>query len=138
MADRLQELLGDAGFDPRRPTPALAWSAFRRFAAEPAEVLTTELWFESSDGDPLTDALATFGFVRMFTHYPDDGSAWSEQITAQFTAPPSVRIGLNGASVQAENLVDLQAWFEAVEESPSFRAGLAFRGWTFELRIDGS
>jgi hypothetical protein len=136
-ADRLRQLLVDAGFDPGRPDPAAAWAAFKRFAAEPVDVQTTELWFEADDGDPAEDSPAYFDFVRMFMHYPDEGAEWGEQITAQFTAPPSVRLGLQRGSVQAENVADLPAWFRAVEESPSFRTGVAYTAWVFEVRIDG-
>jgi hypothetical protein len=93
-ADRLRQLLADAGFNSDRPDPTTAWAAFKRFAAEPVDAQTTELWFETGDGDPASDSPAYFDFVRMFMHYPDDGAEWGEQITAHFTAPPDVRLGL--------------------------------------------
>jgi hypothetical protein len=136
-ADRLRQLLADAGFDPGRPDPAVAWAAFKRFAAEPVDVLTTELWFEAADGDPAEDRPAYFDFVRMFMHYPDGGAEWGEQITAHFAAPPKASIGLQGGSVQAEDVANPSAWFTAVEASPAFRAGSGFRGWSFEVRVDG-
>jgi hypothetical protein len=37
-ADRLRQLLADAGFNPDRPDPITAWAAFKRFAAEPMDV----------------------------------------------------------------------------------------------------
>ena len=136
-AERLRQLLTDAGFDPDHPDPAVAWAAFKRFAAEPVDVPTTELWFEAGDGDPATDSPAYFDFVRMFTHYPNDGAEWGEQVTAHFTAPPGVRLGLRGRSVQAADVSDLPPWFAAVEASPAFKAGVGFAGWSFEVRIDG-
>jgi hypothetical protein len=136
-ADRLRSLLKEAGFSPQQPDPKLAWEVFKRFAAEPVDTLTTELWFEASDGDPSTDSPAYFDFVRMFMHYPDDNAEWGEQITAQFTAPPRVQIGLRRGSVGAQDLDDLTSWFTAVESSPSFKTGLKFAGWSFEVRIDG-
>jgi hypothetical protein len=136
-ADRLRQLLSDAGFDPARPDPVVAWSAFKRFAAEPVDVQTTELWFEAADGDPAEDFPAYFDFVRMFMHYPDDGAEWGEQITAHFTAPPSVRLGLGRGSVQAEDVTELAAWFRAVEASSAFRVGVGYTGWEFEVRVDG-
>jgi hypothetical protein len=136
-ADRLWQLLHDAGFDAARPDPALAWVAFKRFATEPVDALTTELWFEAAGGDPAAGSPVSFDFVRLFRHYPEDGAEWGEQITARFTAPPEVRLGLAGGSIQAEDLTDLPSWFKAVEASPPFQAGLGFAGWSFEVRIDG-
>ncbi len=135
-ADQLRQQLLDAGFDPARPEPVLAWEVFKRFATEPVEAETTELWFEAGDGDPAKDAPAYFDFVRMFVHYPEDGAEWGEQITAHFTGSPGVRLGLGG-SVHAADVTDLSSWFRAVEALPSFKAGLAFAGWSFEVRIDG-
>ncbi len=134
-ADWLQQRLLDAGFDPARPDPSVAWAVFKWFAAELIDPQTTELWFEAADGDPAGGASACFDFVRMFMHYPDDGAEWGEQITAHFTARPGVRLGR--VSVQAEDVADLPAWFKAVEASPSFKTGVDFAGWSFEVRIDG-
>jgi hypothetical protein len=136
-ADRLRQLLADAGFDPDRPDAVVAWAVFKRFAVEPVDVATTELWFEAGDGDPATDSPAYFDFVRMFMHDPDDGAEWGEQITAHFTAPPNVRLGLRGRSVQAADVAELAPWFAAVEASPAFQTGVGFAGWSFEVRIDG-
>src|SRR5262249_13764268 len=36
-ADRLRQLLLNAGFDFAHPRPELAWEVFKRFAAEPVE-----------------------------------------------------------------------------------------------------
>jgi hypothetical protein len=116
-ADRLRQLLANAGFDPDRPDPAVAWSGFKRFTAEPVDVQTTELWFEAGDGDLSTDSPAYFDCVRMFMHYPDEGAEWGEQITAHFTAPPSVHLRLGRGAVHAEVVTDLPAWFRAVEAS---------------------
>jgi hypothetical protein len=136
-AERLRQLLADAGFDPDRPDPAEAWTAFKRFVAEPVDVPTNELWFEANDGDPATDSPGYFDFVRMFTHSTDDGAEWGEQITAHLTAPRNVRLGLQGRSVQAADITDLPLWFTVVEASPAFQAGVKFAGWSFEIRIDG-
>jgi hypothetical protein len=137
-ADWLRQLLVDTGFTPKYPDPALAWAAFKRFAAEPVSVQTTELWFEAADRDPTADSPAYFDFVRMFMHYPEDGAEWGEQVTAHFTAPPGVRPGLGrGRSVQAEDVASLEPWFQAVEASPAFVAGCGFAGWSFEVRVDG-
>jgi hypothetical protein len=136
-ADRLRQLLADAGFNPDRPDPIAAWAAFKRFSAEPMDAQTTELWFEAGDGDPASDSPAYFDFVRMFRHDPDDGAEWGEQITAHFTASPDVRLGLGGHSVQAEDVSDLPPWFAMVEASSSFKAGVWFAGWSFEVHIDG-
>jgi hypothetical protein len=48
-ADRLRQLLADAGFNPDRPAPITAWAVFKRFAAEPMDLQTTKLWFEYPD-----------------------------------------------------------------------------------------
>jgi hypothetical protein len=136
-ADRLRQLLTADGFDAARPDPGVAWAVFKRFAAEPVDVQTTELWFEASDGDPARQFPAYFDFVRMFLHYPDDGAEWREQITAHFTAPPAVRLGLRQETVHAADVTDLAAWFASVEASPAFRAGMGFREWSFEARVGG-
>ena len=125
------------GLHAARPAPALAWEVFKRFAARAVDVPTSELWFEAADGNPDPGTPAYFDFVRMFMHYPEGGAEWGEQITARFTAVPSVRLGLWEVSIQAEDVADLPAWFEAVEASPSFKAGRAFAGWSFGIRIDG-
>jgi hypothetical protein len=134
-AERLKQLLLDAGFDPARPDPARAWQAFKRFAAEPVDAQTTELFFETGDGDPATGSPAYFNFVRMFMHYPAGRAEWGEQITAHFAGAPGLRLGLRG-SVHAEDVADPPAFFQSVEASPSFRAGLEFAGWSFEVRVD--
>ncbi len=136
-ADRLRQLVLEAGLDPARLDLAVVWQAFKRFAAEPVDGQTTELWFEAADGNPAEDFTACFDFVRMVMHYPDDGAEWGEQITARLTAPPGVRLGRRGNSVQAQDVADLSAWFQALEASPSFNAGLLFDGWSFQVRIDG-
>jgi len=72
----------------------------------------------------------------MFTHDSEDG-VWSEQITAHFTAPPGVRLGLDCKGISANSLSDLPAWFRAVQASPAFQIGAGLTGWSFKLRIDG-
>jgi hypothetical protein len=132
-ANRLRHLLADAGFGPVCPDLAIGWAAFQRFAAEPVDVQTTELWFEAADAEP-----ACLDFVRMFMNYPDDGAEWGEHVTARFTAPPGVHLELGrSGTVHAADVADLPAWFVAVEASPAFRAGLGVAGWTCEVRIDG-
>ena len=66
---------------------------------------------------------AYFDFVRMFMHYPADGAGWGEQITAHFTAPQTVQLGLRRGGVQAADVAELSGWFAAVEASPAFQAG---------------
>ncbi len=136
-ADRLRQLLADVGFNSARPDPAVTWAAFKRFAAEPVDVQTTELWFEAGDGDPVQESPAYFDFVRMFLHYPEDGAEWGEQITAHFTAPASVQLGLRRGSIHAADVAELPTWIAAVEASPTFQTGVGYPGWSFEIRIDG-
>jgi hypothetical protein len=136
-ADRLRKLLLDVGFDAVQPNAALAWEAFKRFATEPVDTPTTEVWFEAADGNPGTESDAYFDFVRMFTHHEEDDVVWSEQITAHFTASPTVQLGLRRGSIQANDIANLTGWFKAVEASPGFHAGVAYAGWSFEVRIDG-
>ena len=135
-ADLLRQLLLDAGFDFARPQPARAWEVFKLFAAAPVDTETTELWFEAGDGDPATGSPAYFDYVRMFMHYLDDEAEWGEQITAHFTGSPGLRLGLHG-SVHAADVSHLTAFFQAVEAADSFKAGLGYAGWSFELSIDG-
>jgi hypothetical protein len=118
-ADRLRQLLADAGFNLDRPDPITAWAAFKRFAAEPVDAQTTELWFEAGNGDPASDSPAYFDFVRMFMHDPD------------------VRLGLRGRSIQSEDVSDMPPWFATIEALLAFKAGVEFDGWSFEIRIDG-
>jgi hypothetical protein len=137
--DRLRQLLLDAGLDIARPDPALTWQVFKRFAIEPVESAggreCEEVWFEAGDGDPANGFPGYFDFVRQFLQDTEAGAEFHEQITAHFTCPPGVRLGLRG-SIAAEDLADLPAFFRAVEASASFRAGLAFSGWSLEVRVD--
>jgi hypothetical protein len=139
-AGRLREFLLDAGFDFARPNPALAWEVFQRFAAEPVDSAggpwCEELWFEASEGDPVNGSPGFFDFVRQFLQDTEQGAEFHEQITAHFSCDPGVRLGLRQTTVHAEDLTDLPAFFRAVEASASFRAGLAFAGWSFEVRVD--
>jgi hypothetical protein len=138
-ADRFRQLLLDAGFDFGRPNPALAWEVFKRFAGEPVESAggreCEELWFEASDGDPVNGFPGFFDFVRQFLQDTERGAEYHEQITAHFTCAPGVELGLRGTLLAAD-LADLPAFFRAVEGSASFRAGQAFAGWSFEVRVD--
>jgi hypothetical protein len=135
----LRQMLIDAGFDPTHPNPALAWEVFQRFAGVPVESgggrECEELWFEAGDGDPVKGWPGYFDFVRFFRQYTEDGAVWNEMITAHFSCEPGVQLGLRG-TVSAADLADLPAFFRAVEASPSFRAGLADSGWSFEVRLD--
>jgi hypothetical protein len=94
-----------------------------------------ELWFEASDGDPVTGSPGYFDFVRQFLQDTERGAEYHEQITAHFACGPGVRLGLRG-TIHAENLADLPAFFRAVEGSESFRTGQSFGGWSFEVRVD--
>ena len=132
---RLRQLLSET--DCARPHPSLVWEAFKRFAVEPGEAETVEVFFEAGDGSPGDGSPAYFDFVRGFRHYPAHGAACDEQITAHFTADPSVQLGLGGV-IQAKHMADLPAFFREVEASPQFQAGLAFQEWCFEVRVDGS
>ena len=136
-AERLRALLVDEGFDPERPSVELVWSAFKRFSLEPSSIQTTDFWFEVGEGDPDQNYPGFCDFVRMFMHYPEDGAEWGEQLTAHFTAPPTAQLGFHSGSVTAEDVADPSSWFEAVEASPSFKLGVVFPGWSFEIRIDG-
>lgn len=135
-ADWLTQQLLDAGVDFARPNPALVWEVFKRFATEPIEGETTELWFEAADGDPDRDSPASFDFVRLITQYTECAE-YGEQITATFTASPAVQLGMGrGNVIPAADVAALKEWFDAVEASAPFRVGLRFPGWSFEVRID--
>jgi hypothetical protein len=134
--NKLRQLLLEAGFDFSHPDPALAWKVFKSFATEPVESDGEELFFEAGDGDPVKGFPGYFDFVRQFRHYPDDGVVWDEQITAHFTCPPNVKLGLRGY-LQADQFANLSAFFRAVEASSAFRTGIAYPGWCFEVRLDG-
>ncbi len=137
-AAHLRQMLGEAGFDPARPDPALAWPIFQRFVSVPIESgggrECEEVWFEAGDGDPAKGWSGYFDFVRMFDQYTENDACWHEAITAHFACPPDARLGLRD-SVHAD-LSDLPAFFREVERSASFRAGLAYSGWSFEVSVD--
>lgn len=137
-ADHLRQMLADSGFDPARPDPVLAWHVFQRFVSVPVESgggrECEEVWFEAGDGDPVKGWPGYFDFCRMFNQYTESDACWHEAITAHFACPPDAQLGLRG-SVHAD-LSDLPAFFQAVEGSASFRAGLAYSGWSFEVGID--
>jgi hypothetical protein len=136
----LRQMLLDARFDPARPDPGLAWEVFKRFVDVPVESgggrECEEVWFEAGDGDPAKGWPGYFDFVRMFNQYTEDDAVWHEMITAHFGCPPEARLGLQG-SVHAD-LGDLPAFFRAVKASASFRAGLGYAGWSFEVSVDCS
>jgi hypothetical protein len=109
---------------------------FQRFVAVPVESgggrECEEVWFEAGDGDPAKGWPGYFDFVRMFNQYTEDDACWHQSVEAHFSCPPGARLGLRG-SVHAD-LNDLPTFFRAVEESASFRAGVAYTGWSFEVR----
>lgn len=123
----------------RVPTRFLAWELFKRFATEPVESAggreCEELWFEAGDGDIVNDSPGFFDFVRQFLQDTERGAEYHEQITAHFTCEPSVQLGLR-ETLLAADLANLPAFFKAVEGSEAFRAGQAFPGWSFEVRVD--
>ena len=137
-ADHLRQMLADAGFDPARPDPVLAWQVFQRFVVVPVESgggrECEEVWFEAGDGDPAKGWPGYFDFCRMFNQYTESDACWHEMVTAHFECPPEVQLGLRG-SIHAD-LNDLPAFFRAVEGAASFRAGLAYSGWSFEVSVD--
>lgn len=128
-AERLRRLIAVTEFDPAEPDLARVWEAFRRFSAGAFAAETSEVWFEAGAGDP-----PYLDFVRLF-NLSDGGSNWHEMVSAHFTGPPGAGAGTDGA-IHAD-LDDLLTWFHAVESSPAFWAALAYRGWRFEVRIDG-
>src|SRR4051794_2336280 len=102
-AGRLRQLLLDSGFDFARPSPALAWQVFKRFATEPVESAggpgCEEFWFEASDADAVNGSPGYFDFVRQFLQDTEGGAEWHEQITAHFTCGPGARLGLQAGTV---------------------------------------
>jgi hypothetical protein len=136
----LRQMLLDAGFDATRPDPALAWEVFKRFVVVPVNSgggrECEEVWFEAGDGDPANDSPGYFDYVRMFNQYTENDAVWHEMITATFHCPTEVQLGLRG-TIHAD-LDDLPAWFQAVEASDSFRAGLGYADWSFEVRLDSA
>ena len=63
-ADRLRQLLADAGFDPNGPDPAAAWAAFKRFAEyiDHIRAIPDVHWVTASDLPALyPDAVRTDG-----------------------------------------------------------------------------
>ncbi len=128
-ADRLRSLIAATKFDPAEPDLARVWEAFRRFSAEAFAAETSEVWFEAGAGDP-----PHLDFVRLF-NLSDGGADWQEMVSAHFTGPPGADVGTDGA-IHADP-ADLPAWFRTVEASPAFSVALAYRGWRFEVRIDG-
>ncbi len=138
-ADKLRQLLLDAGFDFAHPNPLLAWEVFKRFVTEPVESAggreCEEIWFEAGDGNLVNGFPGYFDFVRQFLQVTERGAEYHEQITVHFACEPSVQLGLQG-TIHAEDLTNLPAFFRAVEGSESFRAGQAFSRWSCEVRVD--
>lgn len=139
-AAHLRCLLADAGFDPARPDPALAWEVFKRFVAVPVESAggrdCEEVWFEACDGRAEEGWPGYFDFVRQFLQDTESGAEFHEQITAHFTCEPTAPVGIPEGSSAGVDLGELPGAFAAVESSPAFRAGLGFAGWSFEVRVD--
>jgi hypothetical protein len=117
-----------AGFDFTKPDPALAWSVFKRVAAEPVECSDSYLFWEAA-GD-------YFDFVREFEHHLED-AVWYEQLTIQFTCSLPDSLLIQPVAVHSVNYANYEAFFQAVEGRPDFQKGLAFGRWSAELRLDG-
>jgi hypothetical protein len=134
-AELLRRLVAGSGFDPARPDPALAWAAFKRYAAVPVEEVPTTRWcFEATAAwGPRTPAY--LGFARVFEDPSPRG--YGEEVVAHFTAPPGVQPGPPAACCHAEGVESLPAWFAAVEALPAFRAALGYTGWSFEVAVYG-
>jgi len=139
--ERLQQLLVVEGLDLARPEPAIGWTAFKQFATEPVESAGgpagEALWFEASDGDPADGRRGHFTLARLFSQTAPDGGVCYDQVVAEFSCEPGVRLGLGGI-VPADDPSDLPAFFRAVEASESFRGRLAYRGWSFQVQLDTS
>ena len=134
----LKKCLRHRGFNFNCPDPLLGWQTFKSFAVEPIEsdgrVENEGLWFEMGDGNTRIDSPAYFDFVRQFFKYEGEAE-WAQQITLHFTRDPHLPFGVSGV-VAASKYANLAAFFEAVESSELFRKGIAYRGWSCEVRLD--
>ena len=139
-AERLRQMLLDAGFQPNAPDPALAWEVFKRFVALPVESSggrdCEEVWFEACDGRSQEGWPGYFDFVRQFLQDTELGNEFHEQITVHFTCEPTALVGIPDDRSCGVDLTNLPASFEQVESSEAFQAGLRFTGWSFEVRVD--
>lgn len=117
-----------AGFDFPKPDLALAWSVFKRFAAEPVECSDSYLFWEAAN--------SYFDFVREFEHHLED-AVWYEQLTISFTCSPPDSLAVQPVVVHSVNYANYEAFFQAVEKRPEFQKGLVFGRWSAELRLDG-
>lgn len=134
----LEKCLRHRGFNFHRPDPILGWQTFKSFALEPITsdggAENESLWFEMGDGDLDDDSPGTFDFVRQFFKYEDD-IEWPQQITLRFACPSQSKLSAHGI-IMASDYFDVAAFFRAVESSELFQAGIAFREWSCEVRLD--
>jgi hypothetical protein len=121
---RFETTLRDAGFDPNAPDPATAWSAFRRFAAEPIEGLDPaddrdRLLFEAGydKGRRERPPSLYVSFQRQYT-LPEGGMryalcAFNFPVDEEIAARPEAQHWGQPGERSAE-------WIQAVEQSPFF------------------
>ena len=135
----LRQMLAEAGVNEARHDPAAAWEIFKRYVAVPAECARDYLFFQAGDGLPEYGSDGYFDFTREFEMRGESGDepVWFEQVHVEFNVPPPLRLGVGTVTLYSVDFPDYGAFFAAVEESPAFRAGLAFQGFVLAVYHTG-
>ena len=131
----MRSLLDAVGLTGPRPDPLRVWEVFKRFAAEPVECEADDLLFQAGDSEDMHDT--DFDFCREFELRSGKDAVWYEQLHVEFSAHRPKRLGFTGMyrwSFEYEILAD---FFNAVERSAEFRAGLSFPYWSFRVYHTG-
>jgi len=131
----LLHMLTVAGVDETRPNPAIAWEVFKKYVEIPVECARDYLCFQVGDGRPKSKLGGYFDFYREFEMRGEKGDepVWFEQVHVGFKIPPKLKLGVGTITLFSLDYPDYLAFFDAVEQSLAFQAGLDFRG--FELSV---
>jgi hypothetical protein len=134
-ADRIRQLLADAGITEQPPTPTEMWSVFKRFAREPVDCTDEYLLFQVGDSDVSGDSY--LDFCRGYRLADQDGHGWWEQTHAEFGVRLPHKLGYEQTDLFSSDLPSLDAFFAQVESMAEFQAGCQFRGWQFDIYHTG-
>ncbi len=129
-ADALMRLdLQETGFDVDRPTPRLAWAAFRHFAVRPLPgLVTVTVGYFCEHCDDRDDKL-WLGFMR--TLEEPSGSGWSCGCLLSIAVTHDL-MGTYERFWWWREHGTLEEWRATVEGMPAFQRCLAMSGWRWE------
>ena len=126
--DLLERMLADAWFDPRRPSPALAWEVFKEWARRGVDSEVDEL--SVAIGYSEDEALAYVEFCRTFD---DPRPEWARDVFLTFSAPRPDAPRLAPVLERSADSETLAEFFARVAEMPGFRMALTYPYWEFEF-----